>query len=164
MTYYKIIDDKTIYTTGEAVEIGGKWVSNATEEMLLADGWLPYQHTETLEGAIRKKVKRSNSYADSLKKVSLYGVDVWRTPAERDNYTSTLHSAQRLGQESVSFMGITLTIEQAIHILDVVNVWAFQVTATKEAHAKAIQALTTIEEVDAYNFRTGYPDKIVIGE
>lgn len=42
MTYYKVIDGKTVYSDCKALEINGRWVSNPTEEMIAQDGWLPY--------------------------------------------------------------------------------------------------------------------------
>lgn len=115
-----------------------------------------------LDKAIRDKVKASNAYAESLKSVSIYGQEVWKTPSERDNYMSTLQSAQRLGMTEMPFLGMTLKIEDAIRMLDMVNVWAFQVTANKENHESQIRGLNTLAEIEGYDFTTGYPAKIVI--
>ena len=42
MLYYKIIDDHEVISQCKTLKIDGRWVSNPTEEMILADGWLPY--------------------------------------------------------------------------------------------------------------------------
>ena len=42
MLYYKIINDQEVISQCKSLLIDGCWVSNPTEEMILADGWLPY--------------------------------------------------------------------------------------------------------------------------
>lgn len=42
MVYYKIINDRTVYSTCKALVINGLPVSNPTAEMIAEDGWLPY--------------------------------------------------------------------------------------------------------------------------
>lgn len=42
MLYYKIIDGEEVISVCDALLINGRWVSNPSEEMILADGWLPY--------------------------------------------------------------------------------------------------------------------------
>lgn len=42
MLYYKIIDGQEVVSTCKTLYINGCGVSNPTEEMILADGWLPY--------------------------------------------------------------------------------------------------------------------------
>lgn len=42
MLYYKTIDDQVVISQCRSLKIDRVWVSNPTEEMILADGWLPY--------------------------------------------------------------------------------------------------------------------------
>lgn len=42
MLYYKIIDGHEVISQCKTLKIDGRWVSNPTEEMILAEGWLPY--------------------------------------------------------------------------------------------------------------------------
>ncbi len=42
MLYFKIIDGQEVISPCTTLKIDGRWVSNPTEEMILADGWLPY--------------------------------------------------------------------------------------------------------------------------
>ena len=42
MLYYKTIDEQVVISQCRSLKIDGVWVSNPTEEMILADGWLPY--------------------------------------------------------------------------------------------------------------------------
>lgn len=120
----------------------------------------PEETPEELALKREEKARQSDAYAESLKTISFKGTTIWATPAERDNYLSTLQGAKRLGITSVPFFGITLQTEQAITIIDTINVWAMQVTATKDAHHKAILTLTTEEAINSYDCTAGYPEQL----
>ena len=40
--YYKIIDGREVISNCRTIYVDGAYVANPTEEMILADGWLPY--------------------------------------------------------------------------------------------------------------------------
>ena len=42
MLYYKIIDEQTVISDCKTLHTEAGWISNPTEEQILADGWLPY--------------------------------------------------------------------------------------------------------------------------
>lgn len=75
MLYYKIIDGQEVISQCKTLKIDGCWVSNPTEEQILADGWLPYTPppvvpTPDLEpdyGAVLDTIKRwLNSDTEAL--------------------------------------------------------------------------------------------------
>ena len=45
-------------------------------------------------------------------------------------------------------------------MLNALEVYASEALNVTEAHRAAINALTSIEEIDEYDFTTGYPKKI----
>ena len=71
-----------------------------------------------------------------------------------------MQSAQRQGIQTVPFLGQNLPVDTAIAMLDAVNIYAMQCSGVTEAHEAAINALDTIEAVDAYDYTTGYPEKL----
>lgn len=122
----------------------------------------PQPHERTLEEA---KAERLNALAvyDSSEAVNgftLSGTTMWIAPDERANYILTLQGAQRLGVENVTFLGHEIPVALALQMLDAVNLYAMQCVAVTEAHRAAINALTTIAEVDNYDFTGGYPEKL----
>lgn len=42
MLYFKIIDDHTVISQCKTLHTAEGWISNPTEEMILAEGWMPY--------------------------------------------------------------------------------------------------------------------------
>ena len=89
------------------------------------------------------------------------GQAMWLSPATRDNYMSTLQGAKRLEVPSVSFLGQTIPVDTAIGMIDAVNLYAMQCVGVTDTHRANINALTTIADVDSYDYTTGYPQKLV---
>ncbi|MCQ2137896.1 MAG: DUF4376 domain-containing protein [Bacteroidales bacterium] len=170
MTYTRINPDtgerefsscKTIKTSA------GQWISNPTAEQIAAEGWVevvPPAPTpeELLERAKAERIAELEAYdsSEAVNGFTLGGRTMWIVPAERTNYLNTMQGAQRLGIESVPFMGQTIAVGDAIRMLDAINIYAMQCVAVTDAHETAINALATIEEVEAYDFTIGYPDKL----
>ena len=75
----------------------------------------------------------------------------------------TLQGAQRLGVETVPFMDIILSVANGLQMLDLINLYAMQCVAVTDAHRSTINALTTIEDIETYDFTLGYPDKLHFG-
>ena len=85
---------------------------------------------------------------------------MWSAPDDRENYILTLHGAKRLGVESVAFLGQTIPVDNALAMLDAVNLYAMQCVGVTEAHRAAINAKRAIRTVDEYDFTVGYPEKL----
>ena len=73
----------------------------------------------------------------------------------------TLDAAKEMGMQTIPFMGYTIPVDDAIHILKAVSVYAMQCVGVTDAHRDTINTLDSIEAVDAYDFEVGYPEKLV---
>ena len=60
--------------------------------------------------------------------------------------------------------GMKLPVEQARRVLAMVQRYADACYLVTERHKKAVRALQSIEEVEAYDYTTGYPEKLVLGD
>lgn len=120
------------------------------------------ENKPTLADIKARKIKELNDYdsSDAVNGFYIAGNLMWRNPAERDNYLSTLQSAQRLGVQSIPFMGYDITPEMGIMMLDMINLYAMQCVGVTEHHAAVINNFGTIEEVENYDFTTMYPEKL----
>lgn len=124
-------------------------------------GTPPQPHTRTLEEAKAEKIAELANYDASPNVNAFYlsGNPMWIAPEERANYMLTIESAKRNGINTVSFLGVAIPVDNAIAMLDAVNLYAMQCVAVTEAHRNAINALATIEAVDNYDYSGGYPAK-----
>ena len=147
---------------------GGFFSGYPTEEMLLEWGFEEYIAPEPtpeqlLNKARSQKLNALEAYdaSDSVNSFNLFGEDMWIAPDERSNYMLTLEGAKRLGISNITFLGHEVPVDDALHMLDAINVYAMQCVGVTNAHKTAINALTTIEEIEAYDFTVGYPEKLV---
>jgi len=124
--------------------------------------YVPPVHERTLEEAKREKIEELEDYDSStaVNEFFLNNEGMWFEPAKRDNYLNSLQSAKRLGQTTVPFLGQTLSIDDAITMIDSVNLYAMQCVGVTDTHRANIEALQSIADVDAYDFTVGYPQKV----
>lgn len=125
-------------------------------------GIQPTPHERTLDDAKTEKLAALKAYdaSPAVNSFSLGGQSMWIAPDERANYILTLQGAKRLGVETVTFLGQTIPVDNALQMLDAVNLYAMQCVAVTNSHAEAIKAKKKIETVDAYDFKVGYPEKL----
>lgn len=88
----------------------------------------------------------------------------WLTPDKRSDYKNSLDSAELLGMTEVHpvFNGVALTIpiQTAKMALAKIQIYANQCYGVTEKHKVNVMALTTIEEVEAYQYKSGYPERL----
>ena len=91
-------------------------------------------------------------------------IEAWFTPSERSNYRSSIDAAKLLGLDSLSFyvgdvmLDITPTVAEGL--LAQIQLYADQCFIVTKQHKAAVEALQTIEEVDNYDYTSGYPSKM----
>lgn len=115
---------------------------------------------DTLETAKAIKIAELNQRDASAAVRTFYvgQTPVWLSPNRRNNFRSYCES---LGSgHTVPFMGMTIPADTALAMLAQVERYAGDTTIVTEGHAAAINALATIEAVEAYDFTEGYPDKL----
>jgi hypothetical protein len=88
----------------------------------------------------------------------------WLTAEERSNYKSSIDAAKLIGLETLSFfignVLLEVTPTQAEYMLAQVQLYADQCYIITKQHKIAVDALDTIEDVDAFPYQQGYPNKI----
>lgn len=85
----------------------------------------------------------------------------WLTPNKRANYKNSIDSAELLDMQIVkpviNGIEVELDLTVAKTALAKIQIYADRCFGVTEKHRAAINALTSIEEVNDYNFKTGYP-------
>lgn len=88
----------------------------------------------------------------------------WFTPEQRSNYRNSVDAAKLLGVESLEiFVGdnlITIPISVAEQALASIQLYADQCYIKTKQHIAAVEALTTVEEINNYDYTVGYPTKL----
>ena len=91
-------------------------------------------------------------------------VAAWLTPDKRSDYKNSLDSAELLGMTEVhpvlNGVAITIDIQTAKIALAKIQIYANQCYGVTEQHKAAVNALETVDEVEAYEYKAGYPKRL----
>ena len=174
--YYKIINEEKIYSYCKTIVLeqthNGRTmystILNPTEEQILKAGWVEYvaPADEQLHKAKQNKIKEIEEYdnSENVNQFTINGVGMWLDHNVRQQLKTSVEAYAASGAESVTkiFDGIeyTFTPEQWMQMLVLLEVYAAEALNTTERHKIAINALETIEEIEAYDYTTGYPTKL----
>lgn len=125
---------------------------------------------ELLERAKAEKIAEIEAY-DASSAVNSFDVTIsgqtmslWIDRETRADYKSSIEAAELLGRTEVKpvFGGqeVTLSVQMAKMALAQVQLYANQCYGVTERHKAAVNALETVDAVEAYDFTTGYPEKL----
>lgn len=166
----RYIKDGQIKTRNQIViRKDGMNTYNPTEEMILADGWIEYvipepTAEELLAQAKANKVREIEAYDKSSAVNSFFYGDVafWLDRDTRVSVRSTGEIMKEMGKQTMTLwlgdVKATLSPEQVLHMLAILEVYALECYNMTAEHKAKVNVLATIEEVEAYDYRTGYPE------
>ena len=122
----------------------------------------------TLEKAKKEKLEAILSYDTSsdVNGFMLNGNKVWLDKGTRVGLMNSIQITRDMGQDTTTlwFDGYKLEVrcDMAIMLLSSLEMYALECFNVTAAHKKAVSELTTIEEVEAYDYKVGYPKQLDI--
>jgi hypothetical protein len=152
-------------------------IFNPTEEMLLADGWKIHESYELTEeellgSAKSRKLDEINQY-DSSKEVNicyvkteLDNIPYWANKTERSSLKSAIHDCIAMSRETYRLdlreVGVSIDIncEKLLSMLSALEVYAIDCYNKTTDHIYAVNNLTTVKEIEAYDYKVDYPEKL----
>ena len=91
----------------------------------------------------------------------LNGLLVWLDKATRVGLMNSTTIAKAAGQKTTTLWlgGLKLVVDcdKAIQLLSALEMYALECFNVTASHKQAVSELTTIEEVEAYDYKSGYP-------
>ena len=152
----------------DTIELNGCVVCNPTDDMLRQAGYEEYvepplTEKEKLEQAKVDKIAEIAAYdtSSSVNGFMLNGLLVWLDKATRVGLMNSTTIAKAAGQKTTTLWlgGIKLVVDcdKAIQLLSALEMYALECFNVTASHKQAVSELTTIEEVEAYNYKSGYP-------
>ena len=164
-----IKDGKIKHRNQIVIRKDGMNTYNPTEEMILADGWEEYV-TPIYEPTIddyRKRKKEEILRYDSSDEVNAFymqGQRMWLDKATRAGLMLRLQAEQSMGKETTTLWygshQFELPMANAFQMLYALELYASQCYDNTQRHLAAVDALESKEEIDAYDYRTGYPEEL----
>ena len=122
----------------------------------------------TLEKAKKEKLAAILAYDTSsdVNGFMLNGNKVWLDKGTPVGLMNSIQITRDMGQDTTTlwFDGYKLEVrcDMAIMLLSSLEMYALECFNVTAAHKKAVSELTTIEEVEAYDYKTGYPKQLDI--
>lgn len=155
----------------------GMAVYNPSESDILADGWVVYnEHMPTAEEVLIKakdeKIRELVEYDESEDVndfiIVYQGKDMhyWADKTERNELKNAVRDCISMGRDVYRLdlrdkgVSITLPCEALLQMMAALEVYAIDCYNKTTDHEYAIRALGNKEEVEAYDFKVGYPDKL----
>ena len=152
----------------DTIELNGCVVCNPTEDMLRQAGYEEYKEpmpteSEKLEQAKVEKIAEITAYdtSDKVNGFVLNGAVVWLDKATRVGLMNSTTIAKASGQETTTLwlggMKLVVDCDKSIQLLSALEMYALECFNVTASHKQAVSELTTIEEVEAYDYKAGYP-------
>lgn len=154
-------DEYEEYVREHAAEHVGEGSSSGTEETLE-----PPHPVPTLSDAIAGKVAEINTYdrSSAVNSFTLGGTEMWLSFDERARIRQSIDAYRNEGRtEMTKWFGgkaFTFSLDTWQTMLDKLSVYASEALNVTERHKAEVSALTSIEAVEGYDYKTGYPEKL----
>ena len=173
--YYKIIDNKEVFFTGNVLYTEQGTVINPTEEQMLEAGWLVYQepepsNAEKLATAKAEKIAQIENYdaSTAVEEFIINGASMWLNHEVRQQIKTSVEAYIATGKETVTkiFDGVEYTFpcETWLQMLATLEVYAAEALNATERHKINVDKMTRRKDVEDYNYTEGYPEKLSFGE
>lgn len=129
---------------------------------LVSEEWRE-QCKATLEKAKKEKLEAILAYDTSsdVNGFMLNGNKVWLDKETRVGLMNSTTIAKSVGQKTTTLwlgsMKLVIDCDKAIQLLSALEMYALECFNVTASHKQAVSKLTTIEEVEAYDYKVGYP-------
>ena len=154
-------DEYEAYMKEQAAENADEGVSQGTEETAEPPSSVP-----TLSDAIASKLAEISAYDRSaaVNSFTLGGTEMWLSFDERARIRQSIDAYRNEGRSEMTkwFNGkaFTFTLDTWQTMLDKLSVYASEALNVTERHKAEVRELTSIEAVESYDYKTGYPEKL----
>lgn len=174
--YEKTIDGRVVRLSAKNIVItkDGMTTTNPTHEQIIADGWVEYiappkpepTAEELLARAKENKKAEIEGYDTSSDVNQFYIADIpmWLDKETRTGLKLRFEAEIAMGKTDTTLWAdgvqYPLPLSTAVQMLYALEVYASACYDQTQAHLAAIDALTSVEEVEAYDHTAGYPEKL----
>lgn len=125
--------------------------------------WKEQQEKEALAMLKESKLDEIEAYdtSSAVNGFVLNGMLVWLDKATRVGLMNSTTIAKAAGQETTTLwlgdVKLVVGCDKAIQLLSALEMYALECFNVTASHKATVGELTTIEEVEAYDYKAGYP-------
>lgn len=164
MTQY--INEQGEHYNGKSVVYDGRLYISPSEDILLAAGYheVVDPTPDPVEIAKALKLEEIEIHDSSMEEFSIMGQTMWLGHELRQQLKTSVEAYISLGQQTVTkwFNGQQFTFPTGtwLQMLASLEIYAAEVLNTTESHKAAVNAMSTVEDIEAYDITAGYPQKL----
>lgn len=171
------------YKTGSTYDdyLKGLWVLLNDEQLAFKDEHMsatikevinmelnptPPPYVPTLEEVKTKKIQEITQYdlSPDVNSFKLNGMDVWLDKATRVGLMNSTQIEKAAGHEDTTLwlgnISLTINCDLAIGLLSQLELYALECYNVTAEHKANVEKLESKEEVEAYDYKSGYPEKL----
>ena len=164
--YYK---DGVINIPSEIiVSLNGEDVTNPTHIQLIEAGWVYYNPVIHNVSIVKTNKLNELVVFDKSKDVNSFFIGETQAWIDRDTRVSLMNSTQILknaGHENTTLwlngQSFTVPCDALIQMLGALEIYALQCYNVTEQHKANVNNLSNLENINEYDFKVGYPEKLV---
>ena len=155
---------------GRFIEVNDRMIITPTPEILLENGYTPIDvelsPEELLAAAKVEKIAEIKEYdnSDAVNSFKLNSISVWINREDRigTRRAIELDIASGKTESEIWLNGFKLVVNSqlALKLLDAVGHYAYSAYNVTQSHIFAVKNLTSINEVEKYDYTKGYPEKL----
>lgn len=171
--YYNSTENKW-YTEGERITVKGSGMLFSgvpSEEQLAEWGYEEWHEPEPtpeqlLDRAKQEKLSALDSYdqSEEVNSFEIGGQTMWLNVEERQQIATQISANEAVGRETMTrwFGGQSFTFPLTVwkQMLTALEVYAGDALNITEGHRAAIEALSSVEDIEGYDFTEEYPEKL----
>lgn len=164
-TYEDSLDGAWVPLNKEQEEFYNAHPSASVREIFDCALTPPYE--PTLEDMKNRKVGEISAYdrSEDVNQFSLGGKQMWLDKDTRVGLANSISIEQAAGKETTVLwydaVKYVIPIPLALQMLAALELYALASYNATQEHVAAVMLLETKEEVEAYDYTAGYPDKLV---
>ena len=144
------------------------WRDFASEIAKIADirGYEAITEIEVMRDKLLSEIMYYDS-SDEVNSFTIKGVGLWLDKATRTGLRLRFESEKALGKTKTSLwygdVMFELQLDDAISMIHSIEVYASECYDNTQRNCKEVRELTDIEQLKSYDYKKGYPEKLVFG-
>lgn len=171
----RYINEQGEFWDGGSVVVGDRRYLHPSEDILAQAGYHPYVPPEPTEEELLEMAKEDklveiehHDQSDAVNVFYLGGNAMWLDAPTRQTLRTSIDAYVATGAETVTkwFGGQQFTFPTQVWLamLNALEVYAAEALNVTESHKAAVMALTSVADVESYDYTVGYPAALNFNE
>lgn len=132
-----------------------------------ADGYpVLVEHEYTIDEQKEMKIAEINAYdkSDAVNSFTLAGKQIWLDKDTRVGLVNSIGIEKESGRMNTTLWynaeKYVIPVDDALAMLNQLELYALDCYNVTQSHIAAVKGLSTVQQVESYNYKTGYPEQL----